>query len=281
MLLTQREYQRALSFLTLEKNRNRRLPEMKLMTDRADYVRQHAEAEKFLARFLREEEIYTVPDFLQPGTISGTGPLGPIRDFFQQALYRDMLVLRPHDHTGHALDGQLAERDDRVIRAKYRPMHISAIRAEGQATGMEEWLMTAGLLDKRPQSRELTLILLAIRAARAEADLRMHSGELTFEQAIQLCVDRTPYGWMKTEDTVLWGDLDLYLRQPSYGIGYLLGKVQIERLMSERLMQVQEKFVLRDFFDQFLASGIIPISLIRWEMTGLDDEIEKLLKLEK
>jgi hypothetical protein len=278
LLLTQREYRRALSFMTLEKNRNRKLPPVQLMTDRADYVRRHAEAEKLLARFLREEEIYSVPDFLQPNTISGTGPLGPIRDFFQQALYRDMLVLRPHDHTGHTLDGLMTERDDRVIRGKYRPMHISAIRAEGLATGMEEWLMTAGLLDKRPQSRELTLILLAIRAARAEADLRMHSGELTFDQAIQLCVDRTPYGWMKADDTVLWGDVDLYLRQPSYGIGYLLGKVQIEGLMADRLMQVQDKFVVRDFFDQFLASGVIPVSLIRWEMTGMDDEIKKLLE---
>ena len=76
-----------------------------------------------------------------------------------------------------------------------------------------------------------------------------------------------PGEYVKIEDTVLWGDLDLYLRQPSYGIGYLLGKVQIEGLMSDRLMQIQGKFVLRDFFDQFVASGIIPISLICWSST--------------
>jgi hypothetical protein len=28
--------------------------------------------------------------------------------------------------------------------------------------------------------------------------------------------------------------------------------------------------------DEFLAAGMIPLSLIRWEMTGLDDEIKKL-----
>jgi hypothetical protein len=43
-------------------------------------------------------------------------------------------------------------------------------------------------------------------------------------------------------------------------------------------MQLQDKFVVRDFFDGFLASGVIPVSLIRWEMTGRDDEIKKLLE---
>jgi hypothetical protein len=28
--------------------------------------------------------------------------------------------------------------------------------------------------------------------------------------------------------------------------------------------------------DDFHAAGMIPVSLIRWEMTGLTDEIEKL-----
>ena len=35
---------------------------------------------------------------------------------------------------------------------------------EGIATGMEEWMMHAGLFDDRPRSRELMLILVAQRA---------------------------------------------------------------------------------------------------------------------
>jgi len=37
-----------------------------------------------------------------------------------------------------------------------------------------------------------------------------------------------------------------------------------------------EKLSLKKFMDEFFASGIIPVSLIRWEMTGLEDEIKKL-----
>ncbi len=35
-------------------------------------------------------------------------------------------------------------------------------------------------------------------------------------------------------------------------------------------------FELRAFLDEFFAKGLIPQSLIRWEMTGLDDEIIRL-----
>jgi hypothetical protein len=33
---------------------------------------------------------------------------------------------------------------------------------------------------------------------------------------------------------------------------------------------------MKEFMDAFLAAGVIPISLIRWEVTGLADEIKKL-----
>ena len=41
-------------------------------------------------------------------------------------------------------------------------------------------------------------------------------------------------------------------------------------------MQKQEKFVLREFIDEFLSAGMIPMALTRWEMTDQDDELKKL-----
>ena len=43
-------------------------------------------------------------------------------------------------------------------------------------------------------------------------------------------------------------------------------------------MQLGDTFNLQRFMDDFFASGMIPISLARWEMTGFDDEIKKLQK---
>jgi len=33
----------------------------------------------------------------------------------------------------------------------------------------------------------------------------------------------------------------------------------------------------KQFFDEFFAAGMAPVSLIRWAMTGLEDEIKGLM----
>ncbi len=48
------------------------------------------------------------------------------------------------------------------------------------------------------------------------------------------------------------------------------------KLMRDYAQEQGDDFVVRDFMDEFFESGLIPISLIRWEMTGLDDEVSKL-----
>ena len=67
-----------------------------------------------------------------------------------------------------------------------------------------------------------------------------------------------------------WNDAGICLREPGYGISYQMGKIQIDQLLADRAMQLGDEFSLKDFHDRFLAAGMIPISLIRWEMTGVD-----------
>jgi uncharacterized protein (DUF885 family) len=50
----------------------------------------------------------------------------------------------------------------------------------------------------------------------------------------------------------------------------------MRKLLADRRQQLGETFVLRDFHDQFLSLGRLPMSLLRWEMTGLDDEVREL-----
>jgi uncharacterized protein (DUF885 family) len=73
-------------------------------------------------------------------------------------------------------------------------------------------------------------------------------------------------------------DLQIYLRRPAYGMNYTIGKEQIYRLLSDRALQLGDKFDLGAFHDAFLAAGSIPISLIRWEMTGHDDQVREFWK---
>ena len=132
--------------------------------------------------------------------------------------------------------------------------------------------MQAGLLDERPRAKELFYIAQLKRAARVPAELAMQTGEFTLEDAISYLVDEVP---LMEEDLARY-DLSIYLRRPTYGMNYVMGKVQLEKLLSDRALQLGDDFDLGRFHDEFLAAGSIPISLIAWEMTGDDAEIERI-----
>jgi uncharacterized protein (DUF885 family) len=146
-------------------------------------------------------------------------------------------------------------------------------RSEGMATGVEEWLMHAGLFDASPRSRELIYVLLAQRAARALGGLMMHANQFTIDRAVQFASDNTPRGWLPPDGDTVWGEQHLYLQQPGYETSYLAGKVEIEALMAEVARARGASFNLKAFWEEFLAAGVIPVSLIRWELTGKDDEV--------
>ena len=139
--------------------------------------------------------------------------------------------------------------------------------------------MHAGLYDDSPRSRELVWILLAQRAARGLGSLYAHANEMTMEEAGGVHMTGTPRGWMSTEPDLLLFEQHLYLRQPGYGTSYVTGKYLLERTLGDatRLAAARgEALPLGTFFDRLNAIDSVPISLARWEMTGLDDEIRAL-----
>jgi len=126
-----------------------------------------------------------------------------------------------------------------------------------------------------PRSREVIYIALAWRATRAVADLKMHINEFTMEEAVQHCVEWCPRGWECKEDMDTWYDLEISMQQPGHATIYITGKNELEKLLADRAMQQGENFKLRQFMDEFLAAGMIPVSLTRWEITGYEDEIKE------
>jgi len=279
LTIIQRELDRSLAHMMLTKRSNRRLPILKPVESKEEYQRRFNEAVDYFMEFLREEEIMTVPDYLNDtlrrkniGFIAS----GKSRDFFTQVEYRDSFPMRCHGTHWFDLARMQNEPHSSPIRQVPLLYNIWDSRAEGLATGMEEMMMHAGYLDERPRVKELVYILLANRAARAMGDLKMHSNEFTLKDAINFAVQWTPHGWLLEEGNTVWFDEQLYLNQPGYGTSYVVGKVHIEKLIADRFNQLGEKFSFKQFMDDFHAAGMIPLSLIRWEMTGLNDEIKKL-----
>ena len=65
----------------------------------------------------------------------------------------------------------------------------------------------------------------------------------------------------------------LYLRQPGYGTSYITGKYLIERMLGEMGSQSAEGIRLSEFFRQVDEQGVIPVSLIHWQLTGNKDRV--------
>ena len=48
---------------------------------------------------------------------------------------------------------------------------------------------------------------------------------------------------------------------------------KLSRLIADRKRQLGEEFSMYDFYEEVDAQGVIPVSLIRWQLTGEDAEI--------
>ncbi len=201
------------------------------------------------------------------------------RHFFWISAHYDPLPLYTHFYHWFELARMDRMPHSSPIRQGALLYNIFDSRNEGTATGVEEMFMHAGLYDDSPRSRELVWILMAQRAARGLGSLYAHANEMTMEEAGKIHLNWTPRGWMKTENELLLFEQHLYLRQPGYGTSYITGKYLLERTLADYSKQFEDRkepFKLKDFFDRLNEIDSIPISLARWEMTGLGDEIEEL-----
>ena len=274
-----RELARSHASLRLEEHRNRKLPEQIRIASAEAYDRRFNDAVTEYMKFLEEEEIISVRDYEDAALRARIGRFSPadgLRGFFSEVSYRDPLTMRTHGHHWFDLARMDQEPHASPIRRVPSLSNIYDARSEGIATAMEEMMMHAGLFDDRPRSRELIWILLAQRAARALGGLRMHSNEYTIDEAAQFAAKWTPRGWMPEDSDTVYGEQHLYLQQPGYGTSYLIGKIQIDMLMAERALQLGDDFTLKRFMDEFHAAGVIPVSLVRWELAGYDDQITRM-----
>jgi len=268
VVLGNRELDRLWALYALEQHRNREQALLKPAPDAESYASLITATDQRIRSFLEEEDIITVPsdvgplDTNVPWQVRSTG-----RNFWEEVQYRDPSP--DHLHAvipGHRFDAVMARRNEHPIRR-----HVtSAARVEGWATYLEEAMLQAGLFADTPRVRELIQIFGIFRAARVPVDVWLQSGDMTATEAVEFWMARVPY----LDEDVARVDAEIYLRRPpGYGIGYNVGKLQVERLLADRKRQLGDSFSLKDFHDYLMTAGRLPLSLLRWELTGMDDEI--------
>jgi hypothetical protein len=280
-LLMRRELARSRAALKLEEDRNSKLPALAPIATAGEYTDRFNSAVTEYVAFLRDHAILSMRDYMDPalraraGTFSPTG--GPV-EFFDQVSYRDPIVMLTHDY--HWIDLARMEREPHPDPIRRGPLlyNIFVTRTEGFATAMEEMMMHEGFLDGHPRSNELIYVLVAERAARALGDLHLHSNDFTMEQAKRFAAEQTPRGWLAADGGTVVGEQHLYLQQPAYGTSYVIGKIQFDEMLDDRARQLGDAYSTKRFMDEFDAAGLIPMSLIRWELTGDASEVQAMTR---
>ena len=275
--ITRRELARAHASLRLEEQRNKDLPQLPVMESREAYMDYQNAAITRYTTFVRDRGMVTWEPWMDRALRERIHPFTTpdARNFFAQTYHRDPIPL--WTHLWHWWDnGRIREHPHpSTIRRAPLLYNVWMSRAEGMATSMEEWMMQAGLYDVSPRSREIVWAMLAARAARGLGNLYAHSNELTMAQAADMHVNWTPRGWMK-RDPLLGFEQHLYLRQPGYGASYVTGGRLMEETMAERARQLGDQFTMKKFFDEVNSVGMIPVSLVYWELTGDDRMVREL-----
>ena len=58
----------------------------------------------------------------------------------------------------------------------------------------------------------------------------------------------------------------------------MIGKLEVDTLIAERRRRLGDGFTMQRFMDEFTAAGLVPMSLLRWELGGhLPPEVKAML----
>ncbi len=295
--IIQREYDRVITWLKLEEQRNRNLPPLEVAMSERAYNKSLREALHYVVKFLEENEIMTIHDWVDPSDyyLSGRGAeeqdlslmSDEVGDEFLpensnvdlKYRQREILPGENHEYVGHMLDMQRQERLNlSPIRRAERRYNMGSMRLEGWAVWMEEGLMQAGVLDERPRKgREMEYLMNASHMSLSVPDMKMHANEIGLKEARELCAEIMPRGWTKAEEDVVYFEMQSNLRNPGgFHSNVVTGKAYFMKLFREYAVMRGEDFVIREFIDEFLSYGIMPMPLIRWGMLGDDSEIRAI-----
>jgi len=164
-----------------------------------------------------------------------------------------MLLTNVHEgYPGHHLQLVHANRAPSLVR-RYCD---SSVLCEGWALYCEQMVLDEGI------STDLRVRLFQLkdqlwRACRVVIDAKLHTGEFTFEQAVDMLVNVA-----KLERVNAIGEVRRYTQSPTQPMSYLVGKHQILDLRERERQRLGQEFDLHAFHDRLLSYGSIPVPLI-------------------
>ncbi|HYE75208.1 MAG TPA: DUF885 family protein [Blastocatellia bacterium] len=298
LAMGRQEWERSIAFEAIAQERAKGLPELPLFPDQATQMAREEEDERKIRRFLEERNLLTVPEWMQhyrnlplPAYVEPLAALGVVDDltsptrldehgiryipqpshnleYFELSSARDPRPLIVHEGVpGHYFQMALSWANENPIRRQYYDSGPN----EGIGFYAEEMMLQAGLFDDSPRTREIIYNFMRLRALRVEVDVKLALGLFSIDEATEYLQTKTPMDYETARAEAIF-----FASLPGQAITYQIGKLQITKFLADARQALGDEFSLRAFHDYVWKNGNIPISLLRWEYLGLNDEIAML-----
>ncbi len=143
---------------------------------------------------------------------------------------------------------------------KHRPLRVllgTSVFDEGWALYCEQMMWEQGFYDDL-RARLLQLKDQLWRACRVIIDGKLHTGQMTREEAVDFLVEKAKLERPNAEAEVL-----RYCRTPTQPMSYVVGKQQVLSVLADYKAKRGAAFNLRQFHNEFISHGSLPINMIR------------------
>ena len=151
-----------------------------------------------------------------------------------------------------------------LFPTKLRKVLGANTSTEGWAHYTEQMMLDQHVANDDPKMRLGQLQDALLRNARYIVGIKMHTGQMTYDQAVDFFVKEGYQTRSIAERETKRGTGD-----PTYLV-YTLGKLEIMKLREDYKKKMGDKFTLQDFHDNFMKHGLIPIREVRKLMLGED-----------
>ena len=219
---------------------------------RAQYLRKTSYYGNFSrARGKDEDSIYTARWMINP--FEDRWDTQTKQEYLVEHDWGVIIVTAPHEaYGGHHVQGLYQMHNPRKIRRE----NGLSLFSEGWGLYNEQLMSETGFFpNKRIHLRQLQLRLW--RNARVIYDVGIHTGKMSYEDAISLMTDEV--GFLRWAAQL---EIDAASARPGYFIGYFIGMKEIMKMREQYQQKMGNDFTLSDFHKNILEIGNMPPKLM-------------------